>query len=371
MCYMPQAGQIFMLCTTAICGILHLRCFLNILSIRLKVNERSGGCIATILLTGGTGFVGSHAVEWLSNAGHKVRCIVRPKRPSLGWLADSAAEICHADLTEHRELATILDGVDAVVHIAGVTKARSREEYHRGNVETTKALARAAIDVGTVTKFIHMSSTTAVGPSLDGEPITEATPPHPITAYGRSKLEAERFIHQISHRTATVILRPPAVYGPRDSDILELFRWVNRGIRPILGSKRKMLSLIHARDLAACILAVLDSSVANGKTYHVANALPYRVSDIFQELARIRGGRTIPLLFPRSFVFALAAVTQTAASLSGTAAVLNIEKARDLLQPHWTCSAQKLRAEVGFVASIPLETGLRETWHWYKQQGWL
>lgn len=280
-------------------------------------------------------------------------------------------EIVHADLTSPAALKEALVDIELVVHVAGITKARTQAEYYCGNVETTRALLSAAASRPTIRRFLHMSSLTVVGPSADGRLLDETSDCRPITAYGRSKLEAERLVRDTPLPFPVTILRPPAVYGPRDTDILELFRWVNYGFRPLLGGHEKNVSLIYGPELARAICDTLESSVAEGKTYHVADDAPYQFDELLQQVARIEGKRTVPLLLPRSVVYAVAGISQGIAALFHAPAILNVEKARDLLQAHWVCDASKIKREIGFSPEIKVPTGLQLTWDWYRKQRWL
>jgi len=315
--------------------------------------------------------VGSHTVELLLQRGFHVRCLVRPSRPDLGWVKDLPIEIARGSYYDVDSLRAASNGVDYVLHIAGVTKAKSLREYHDGNVLATKNLLEAVQNNPRLKKFTYISSLAAAGPSLDGTPLREDSPGVPITTYGVTKLEAETVCQLYGRNVPIVVLRPPAVYGPRDSDILEILRWVNKGIEPVFGTKNKRLSLLYGPELARAILEATLSERTTGETYFVSDPTVYTLTETMQAAARILGRRTLRVRFPSFLLYLIAGISELALSLSSTPATLNVEKARDLLQTHWTCSPQKFTDHTGFQNQVTLEEGLRTTLQWYKQMGWL
>jgi nucleoside-diphosphate-sugar epimerase len=264
----------------------------------------------------------------------------------------------------------LLKDVDYVFHIAGVTKAKRRQDYTEGNVIATQKLLEAAAQQS-IKKFCLLSSLTAVGPSRDGTPLDESTPPHPITAYGISKRQAEEAALSYNRQFPVVILRPPAVYGPRDKDILEMFRVAKLGFKPIIGSRNKTLSLIHVSDLARAIVQATVSEKTHGEVYFVTDERIYRYDDLCDELARIVGKKALSVPVPSAALLGIAAVAQAISLLGPRPAVLSMDKARDLLQAHWVCTARKLKSHIGFETSIEIREGLQSTHEWYEQRGWL
>ncbi|MCX6133437.1 MAG: NAD(P)-dependent oxidoreductase [Ignavibacteriales bacterium] len=325
----------------------------------------------TALVTGGTGFIGSHTIELLLQRGFKVRCLVRRTRSNLGWIEGSKAEIVRASYLDVDTLREAIHDAEYIFHVAGVTKAKKQSQYHQGNVVATRNLLEAATGNSTLKKFCFVSSLTAVGPSPDGTLLDEEAPCHPITAYGVSKLEAETVCELYSPRLPIVILRPPAVYGPRDRDLLEIFRWVKLGLKPVFGSDQKKLSVVYGPELARAMVEAAISPKTAGQTYFVADPAPYRLSSVLECVAAMFGKRGINVRFPSPLLYTLGGIAELGSIFSSNASVLNVEKARDLLQTDWVCSPQKLEDHIGFRTQVSLEESLRATIDWYREYGLL
>src|ERR1041385_4347690 len=197
-----------------------------------------------VLITGATGFIGSHLAEELHKKGYKLRCLVR-KTSNLVWLEHLPVEYVYGDLFDEEILKKSGKGVDYIYHVAGLTKAKTREEYFRGNHLATKNLFHAAREAkSNLKRFVLVSSLAAVGPSLNGSPVDERTAYHPITAYGESKMEAEKECLNAAHSVPMTIARPPAVYGPRDKDVFEFFNTMNKGLQPMIGFNEDRKSVV-------------------------------------------------------------------------------------------------------------------------------
>ena len=196
-----------------------------------------------ILVTGGTGFIGSHLLDKLSALGQPARCLLRRKaRPRR---LPAAIEAAYGDLISGEGVAEAVRGADTVIHLAGVTKALAARDYYTGNVRATETLVRAL--AGRAIRLVHVSTLAAIGPSGDGTPVDEDAQPRPLTDYGKSKLEAERTVRALA--PGAVIVRPPVVYGPRDTDVFQLLRSISKGwILEIAGGER-WFSAIYVRDL--------------------------------------------------------------------------------------------------------------------------
>ncbi len=208
-----------------------------------------------ILVTGGTGFIGSHLVERLAAQRRAVRCLVRPSSNLRDFPA--GIELAQGDLESGAGLADALHAVDTVIHLAGVTKARSPADYDRGNAAATAQLVGAAASSG-IHRFVHVSSLAAAGPSSSNGPLSEEDAPRPVSHYGRSKLAGEQFVRQSPLADRAVIVRPPVVYGPRDRDVYQMIRTVAGGWMLQIGSVRRYFSLVYVGDLVDGLIAAAD-----------------------------------------------------------------------------------------------------------------
>lgn len=300
-----------------------------------------------------------------------MRCLVRPRRNSWGWLEGLPVEIVKSDFMDPVSLARAVEGIDYVFHIAGVTKAKTVAAYFQGNVRTSEALLKAARTNRSLKKFCFVGSLTAAGPSPDGTPLTEESPCRPITAYGRSKLEAEQLCLSYRDSLPIVVLRPPAVFGPRDRDVFEIFRAVSMGINPAFGSKEKTLSLIYGPDLARALVDAAVAERTTGEVYFATDPTVYHFPHLISQLSALMKKKTLTIRIPPLLLKGIASVVEGVSYLLPSPAVLNTDKALDLLQPHWVCSGKKLHDHIGFSVSETIEGQLKTTYLWYRQKGWL
>jgi nucleoside-diphosphate-sugar epimerase len=323
------------------------------------------------LVTGATGFIGSHLVEHLLARNHSVRCLVR-RTSDLSWLQGLDVEYVYGDLFDENALRTAVTGVDYVYHSAGITNAKKKEEYFRGNAVGTGNILRAVTSHNPrLHRFVHVSSQTAVGPSPTKTPITEDAPPHPITTYGKSKWEAERECLAVVNRIPLTIVRPPVVFGPRDKDVFEFFNTTNKGLQPIVGMSEKFVSMIHVSDLVRGFVMAGESDAAAGRTYFITSSRVYGWKEIGDETRRALGRSALRFRLPEAGVFAVAACAELLASFSTEPALINFEKARDMVQDYWTCDASRAKIDFGFEQQISLSDGISSTIHWYRQHKWL
>ena len=328
-------------------------------------------------VTGGTGFIGSHLVEVLQRRGYdEVRCLVRR---SLRWLDGLDVVPVAGDLFDEAALREGVRGVDYVYHLAGVTSTPDKARYHRVHVEATLGLMQIIREENPgVEKVIVTSSLAAVGASPGGI-ADETTPLRPITPYGQSKAEMER---RLATPTADgtvflrdlplVIVRPPAVYGPREEEILTFFRTVNRGLCPILGSGREPeVSLVHGRDLARGLADAAESPKTAGEAYFLGSDEFYTWRQIRDATAAALGRRVLTIPVPAALGLPIGALVEGVSKITGQYPPLNRDKAREILTACKMCSNEKARRDFGYRQQIPLDAGIRETIAWYRNEGWL
>lgn len=322
-----------------------------------------------VFVTGGTGFIGAHVVAALRACGHAVTCLVRDARKAAAVFGADVPALVPGDLGAGVALRRGVAAADAVVHLAGLTAARSRADLFAVNAEGAAAVVAAVRAAGgTVHRFVHVSSLAAAGPSRTGAGSSGGGVDRPVSDYGRSKLAGEESVRGLE--LAWTILRPPAVYGPGDREFLRLFRIAARGIAPLFGDGSQRLSLVFAADLAAAIVDCLASDHPSG-IHYPAHAEPTTSRALVTAIAAALDRRVRVLAIPRGLVRPALALSGSAARLTGRATLLTADKANELLADAWTCSPATLERAIGWCARTDLLTGLRTTAAWYRTAGWL
>lgn len=324
-----------------------------------------------VVITGATGFIGSHLTEHLIAEGYQVRCLVR-KSSNLKWIENSGAEIVVCTLFNPEALAMELKDTDYVVHLAGVVKARNLQGYLNGNVEITRNILDAALKAGgNLKKIICTSSLAVAGPNKVGHPSDETWDYNPQSYYGKAKVEQEKLCKQYMDKLPISIIRPPSVYGPRDTEIFTVFKAMSQGAFARVGFNRKTLSMIYIDDLIRGIQQVMESEKAIGQTYFLSSEEEYDWGQIAAAGKKALGKGFLELKVPHFLVFGVAFIAEKIAGLSGKASTLNVEKAKEIVQESWTCSPAKAMKELGFSQQVSLEEGFQETVNWYRKEGWI
>ena len=323
------------------------------------------------LVTGATGLVGSHVADRLLDRGHEVRCLIRKSSSPL-WLDGKPFERTEGNMLDVESLKSAVENVDAIVHVAGVTAARTKEDFFTGNQVTTRTLLEAVRRYNPgLTQFIHCSSQAAVGPSLDGQPITELTPPHPITTYGKSKRAAEEECERARQDFPVTILRLSAVYGPRDTAILTFFQTVDKRLKPLIGMREKFINLVHAADVAEGVARSLECAAAQNETFFIGSEQQYSWREVSELTSEILNRRGLTIKLPHGLVYTVAGLSEFFSMFQKKPSVLNWEKGRDMVQSNWTCSVEKAKQELGYRQDVSLEDGIKNTTEWYQRQGWM
>jgi dihydroflavonol-4-reductase len=327
--------------------------------------------VQLILVTGGTGFVGSHVVERLVAAGARVRCLVRASS-SLRYLPREGIELVQGDLATGAGLDAAVEGAEVVAHVGGVTKALSQDAFYRGNLRATENLLHACKRQGdSLRRFVHVSSLAAIGPSPGLAPLDEDAVPHPLTWYGRSKLAAEGAVRASGLAGRAVILRPPVVYGQRDTDVFEVFRSVAKGMMVRIGRDESYFSYIHVKDLAEAMWLAVSSLEGAGRTYFVANPEPASWTAFAETAASIMGRRVRTVAVPASLAYLAGWFAEGVSRLRGKPGIVSRQKIIEARCRYWTCDPTRARLELGFQPARSLREGLEETLAWYKDSKWL
>jgi nucleoside-diphosphate-sugar epimerase len=327
-----------------------------------------------ILVTGASGFVGSHLVEECLRRDLQVFAGIR-KSSSREYLQDPRIRFLEMDFNDTGRLTRQLSdhAFDYIIHNAGVVSAPRLSDYWSVNFEYVRNLTDAVLASGHLPeKFTFISSAAAYGPASSSDLsdfMTEDREPRPINTYGKAKLAAERHLAQLAD-FPYVILRPTGVYGPREREILTFFRLVNYNLEAYIGSRRQHLAFIYIRDLTRVTLdATLSGLTRRG--YFVSDGRYYAQWDLGEATKRLLGKRTTRLHIPVSLVRALAWILEQIGKSRGSYPALNLEKVSILESLNWKCDISPLRDDLNFHPQYDLGEGLRETLRWYQENRWL
>ncbi len=330
-----------------------------------------GEGLTRVLVTGGTGLVGSHLVELLLEKGYDVTCLVRDPR-RLQWLSGLDVRLVQGDCLLPESLVSVIEGCSTVFHVAGLTKARRARDYYAVNHAGTRNLLEAcARHRDGIKKFVLVSSLAAAGPSPDGRPVMAGDAPRPVSDYGRSKLLAEEETLRYKGVFPVVILRPSAVYGPRDRDMFELFRWASRGLAIEIGGGERYINPCYVEDLAAALFLAGKTETASGSIYFVAENRPYSWAEFRAALLEAGGVKARTVTMPYAAAYLIGLASELGSLFTARPALTNRQKIREAAQRYWVCDIRKTEQELGYKHAYPLKRGLEITWQWYRDNHWL
>jgi len=327
----------------------------------------------TILITGGSGFLGSHVAEQLSRSGRKVRALVRKSSDTSFLRALPNVELAEGSVEDRESFVRAAQGVEAIVHGAGLVKARSEEEFMRTNHRGTENALEAARRAGSsLRRFVLVSSQAVGGPSPDGTPVAVDTRPNPVTLYGKSKMKAEEAALQAKDEIPVTVIRPPLIYGPRDREVLAFFKAVNTGILPYMGSPKKKISVVYGADAASACICALDADVPSGSRFFIEDGSTRSFEDLVLGIEQALGKRAwLRFPLPRPVIEVAALGSETFGRLTDKAVMLTRDKCNELFAPNWVCDASEARRSLGWEPKIPFEEGARHTVSFYRESGWL
>lgn len=320
-----------------------------------------------VLITGASGFIGGRLRDALLASGSDVLSIRRPGSPP-----SKAGRSVEADYASAAGLERIVadEKPDYVLHVAGVTKGTSYEEFQRGNVMPTRNLLRALREAHPDTKrFVLVSSLTSYGPSATSVPHREADPPRPIEHYGESKLEAERVVQEESNGVPWTILRPSGVYGPGDADYFNLFKSAMNGWNFFFGNRNRCMSVIYVDDCVRGIVQGAQHENSVGKGYFLTRDDQVTWEQFQSEILRVVDRRVRTINLPEQLVWAAALGGELASRIDAKPRFLNLQKAKMGAQQAWTCVGDAARRDFGFTAGVDLAEGIRLAHEWYAENG--
>jgi len=326
-----------------------------------------------VLVTGGSGFLGSHVAEQLRAAGHHVVCLVR-RSSNTAFLSQLDVELALGAVDDAESLPAAVEGVDAIVHCAGVVKARPYADFERVHADGTTNLAQAALaHAPNLKRFVHVSTAGVMGLGTEGKRHVEGDEPNPVTSYSRSKLAGEAALRKLAGELPITIVRPPAIYGPRDNEIFAFFqmvKWSRLAMR--FAGAMKTMSLVYAEDAADACVRAIDAPVPSGSTYFIEDGQTYSFEQMAQAIA---DGFGIKLLgtpaLPTALVKTAAFGSELFGRATGKVMIFTRDKLPELLMEHFAVDGAAARRDLGWAPRTPFPEGAKKTAEWYVANGWL
>lgn len=319
------------------------------------------------MVTGGTGFVGRHLVDVLLARGDEVTALARSPAKATG-LAERGVRLVTGDLFDLEAIRAAARDADIVYHVAGLVAARNDAEFLSVNRDGTANVTQAAGEVSRA-RIVLVSSMAAGGPSARGARMRGTEEPHPVTMYGRSKLAGEDVVR--SGKLPWTIVRPPAVYGPGDTEMLRVFKAASMGIAPVFGDGSQELSLVYGPDLAEALAAAGSSAATTGSVYYPCHPEVLTSKSVVEQAGTAAGKPVRVIRLPRWSAAPALAVTSSLARLRGRATILTTDKANEFFAPAWTGDPAPFTSATGWKAQHDFAAGAERTVQWYREQGWL
>jgi nucleoside-diphosphate-sugar epimerase len=321
----------------------------------------------TALVTGATGFIGSHLVEALVEQNWEVTCLARPKSRT-GFLEKLPVTILRGSVEDREFLAEAVKNKDYVFHLAARIRSARREVYERANFLFTRDLARACLEQNPdVKRFVYVSSIAAAGPSSPGEIQDENRIPSPTSEYGRTKLKGENAIKELWDRMDATIIRPPNVYGPRQQETELLIKIITKRIVPLLKHDQKTTSLIYIKDLIKGTLRAAQSQKANREFYYLTDKTGYSWKEVILTIKKEILGSSFYIPLYENIIFAAAWLTDILKSMHMVKSYFGRRAWRAMVSTSWLFSSEKATRDLGFRSEYSLEEGIKDTVAYYKR----
>lgn len=326
-----------------------------------------------VLITGASGFVGFHLVSAAYGAGYEIHAAVRRSSP-ITDIKPFVTKFVYLELAHIQALEELFasEKYDYVIHAAAMTKAKSEKEILSVNVGVTEKLLTAAFRGEHPPKrFVFVSSLAAVGPvGYEDEPITETTPCRPITMYGRSKREAERMIREKFADKPISIIRPTAVYGPREKDLFILFNTMYKGLDAYVGRAPQKLSFVYVEDLADVLLLACSTAQREFATFNISDGYVYSRYEMAAIFRKTFGKKLFRIHVPFIIVKTVAQISKWLYRKSPKTPVIYPERLGELTAENWSCDITHAVQELGYQPKYDLNRGVTKSLLWYKKNKW-
>ncbi len=319
-------------------------------------------------ITGGTGFIGSHLIDYLLEKGFHIHALVRDLN-NLKWLKGKNIAFLQGDFFN---IPPLPKKINYVFHLGGLTRASKSADYYTVNHEGTASLFRSLITQEILPeKIIYLSSLGAAGPSSNGQAVKESDPPHPITPYQKSKLKGE--IEALKHKSQfpVVILRAGAIYGPRDKDFLNYFAFIKKGILPSMRSSQRLFSLCYVKDLVRALYLSTQKELNSGEVFNIADPQPYLWDEIGEAAGRALGKKLKKISLPLTVFYVSALISELIGVLTKNPSIYNRQKFKEAKQAGWVADVRKAEEKLSFQTQYNLQEAIEETIQWYLEEDWL
>ncbi len=322
-----------------------------------------------IFVTGGTGFIGSHIVDhFLDYNDVEIYALVRDMN-NLKWLKGLNIIPLNGDLLN---IPALPSDIDYVFHIAGSIKAYKMADYYTVNLQGTASIFQSLISQRiSPKKVVYLSSLAASGPSEEGRPVHEDDEPHPVSPYGKSKLDGEIEALKFKERLPIVIPRVGAVYGPRDRSFVPYFKTVKKGILASIQSSRQLVSLIYIKDLVKALELCLQKDTKSGDIFHIADPQTYSFDEIGIIAAKVMDVKLKKAKIPVPIAYVAAVVSEIIGKFSKNPGVFNRQRFQEMKQDAWIADTTKAIDVLSFSPQYSLQKGVEETINWYLEHDWL
>jgi len=321
-------------------------------------------------ITGGTGFIGSHLIDhYLSSEKDiEIFALVRDLN-NLKWLKGRNINLLEGDLFS---IPSLPSDIDYVFHLAGLTLTSDLADYYTVNQQGTASLFRSLHSQKILPKkIVHLSSLSAAGPSSDCKPVKESSSPHPITPYGKSKLMGEVEALKFKDLYPIVILRATAIFGPRDTDFLNYFKFIKKGILPTICFHKIIINFCYVKDLVRAIDLSIQRELKSGEIINIANPRAYSWDDLGKAAGKAMGKSLKKLKIPFPSIYIIGIISEIMSIITKKPSLLNRYKIKEMKERCWIADVKKAEEKLSFYPHYSLQDAVQETINWYFQQKWL
>jgi len=313
------------------------------------------------LVTGATGFIGSHLAEILVAQNWEVTCLVRPTS-QVEFLKKLPVRFVESQPEELQSIEKAVKGRDYVFHLAGRIHSARREVYERANHLLTRNLVQACLSRNpNLHRFVYISSISAAGPSPPGRYLDENQPCVPTSEYGRSKLRGEGAVQEVWNSIPATIIRPPNVYGPRQQETEQLIKIISKRIVPLLKDDGEKTSLIYVKDLVDGIIQAALSPKTKNQIYYLTDGKGYSWRKIILIMKKHVLEESIFLPLPEEIIYFSAWLTDVLKKAGIVKSYFGRKAWRAVTQTLWLFSSSKAEQHFGFRPKFSLEEGIKET----------